>query len=158
MDGAGDSSANIPIIINRRVVVLVLSLLALFAPMFCYISQVAFYIFSATWVYIQSGYDVQFTSQIILMIPILALRLVYVYQVHRYYEGLTTRLRTLLLGILAEGPGVFMLFLMLIALLVPSLWLYFSIPTPLLFLSGILILWRRPLPEPKTPWNGVSGV
>ena len=150
-----DSSVKITLV-NRKVVVLVLSLLALFAPMFCYISSQATYVFSATWVYSQAGHDAQISSQILTMIPIVALRLVFIYQVHRYYEGSTTRLRTLVLGILAEGPSLFMLLLMVVALLVPSFWLYLSIPTPLLLLSATLLLWRRPLPEPKTPWNGVS--
>jgi hypothetical protein len=76
--------------------------------------------------------------------------------VHKYYEGSITRGKTLALGILADGPGFFMLLLMVTALLVPSLWLYLSIPTPLLFLSGTLILWRKPLPESKAPWNDVD--
>ena len=142
--------------VNSKVVVFGLSLLALFAPIFCYISSAATYVFSATWIYSQSGHDVQFSYQILTMIPIVALRSVFVYQVHRYYEGSTTRLRTLIVGILAEGPSLFMILLMVLALLVPSIWLYFSIPTPLLLLGGTLLLWRRPLPEPKTPWNGMS--
>ena len=150
-----DSSDNIGLV-NRKVMVLVFSLLALFAPIFCYVSSVATYVFSATWIYSQSGHDVQFSYQILTMIPIVALRLVFVYQVHRYYEGSTTRQRTLVLGILAEGPSLFMLLLVLVAFLVPSIWLYLSIPTPLLLLSGTLLLWRKPFPEPKTPWNGVS--
>lgn len=149
-------SDSIRILVNRRVVVLALSLLALFAPMFCYISSAAIYVFSATWIYIQSGHDVQLVFQIMLAIPITALRFVYVYQVHKYYEGSTTRGKTLALGILADGPGFFLFLVMVVALLDPSLWLYIFISTPLLFLSGTLILWRKPLPEPKTPWNGES--
>ena len=136
--------------------VIVLSMLALFAPMFCYFSGAAIYVFSAILIYIQSGYDIQIAFQIILAIPVTTLRFGYVYQVHRYYEGLTTRGKTLALGILADGPGFFLFLVMAVALLVPYLWVYIFIPTPLLFLSGSLILWRRPLPEPKTLWNGES--
>ena len=160
MTGVVDSSGNIPMLVNRKVVVFVLSLLALFAPIFCYVSRMAIYVFSATWIYSQSGHDVQLAfTESMLLIPVTALRVVYVYQVHKYYEGSITRGKTLALGILADGPGFIMLLLMVTALLVPSLWLYLSIPTPLLFLSGTFILWRKPLPESKAPWNDVeSGI
>jgi hypothetical protein len=156
MTGVDDSSGNIPILLKRRAVMLVLLLLALFAPIFCYVSRVAFYIFSATWIYSQSGHNIQLALEdFMILIPVTGLRVIYVYQVHKYYDGSMTRRKILLLGILADGPGFFMFSLMVIALLVPSLWLYISIPIPLLFLSGSLILWRKPLPESKTPWNDV---
>jgi hypothetical protein len=152
MSEVDDSASNVPMLVNRKAVVLVLSLLALFAPIFCYFSRVAIYVFSATWIYSQSEHDVHLAfDEIMLLIPITALRVAYVYQVHKYYDGSITRKKTLPLGILADGPGFFMFLLMVVALLVPSLWLYVSIPTPLLFLSGSLILWRKPFPESKTP-------
>jgi len=152
--GVNDSSGDIPVIANKRAITLMLSLLALFAPIFCYISAAAIYIFSATWIYTQSGYGVHLAfDDILLLIPITTLRIAYVYQVNRYYEGVITRKKTLALGILADGPGFFMFLLMVVSLLFPSFWLYKSIPTPLLFLIGTLLLWRRPVPESKTPWN-----
>ena len=152
--GAKDSSSEIQVIANERSITLVLFLLALFAPIFCYISSVAIYVFSATWIYVQSGYEIRLViSDILLLIPISSLRIVYVYQMNRYYQGLTTRKKTLALGFLSDGPGFFMFFLMTISYLFPSIWLYKSIPTPLLFLFGTLILWRKPFPELTAPWD-----
>jgi len=155
MVGVDGSSTNTHFLANRRVLVFVLSLLTLLAPMFCYISSVDIYIASATWIYSLSSQDV-FFFPIMFTIPLTMLRFLFAYQINRYYEGMTTRGKTLALGILADGPGFLLLLVMVITLLVPSLWVYIFYPTPLLFLSGALVLWRKPIPKPKTPWDGFS--
>jgi hypothetical protein len=155
MTRVDSSSASIRIVVNKRVVLFILSILSLFAPMFFYISSVDVYVFSAAWIYSLSGHGVLFFP-IMFTIPLSMLRLLFVYQMYKYYEGSTTRRWTLVLAILADGPGFALFFVTLISLLTQAPWVYMFYPTPLLFLIGMFILWLRPLPEPRTPWNGLS--
>ncbi|MFQ5832518.1 MAG: hypothetical protein ACE5H4_07440 [Candidatus Thorarchaeota archaeon] len=158
-----DTSTEYHSVVNRRVVVIVLSALALFAPMLCYFSGTAINLLALTWRYIQFRDEVYFgildPLSSIFMMPVLIFRCAYVYQVYKYYQGATTRRRTLVLGIMSEGPGLLMFSLMVIALLFPSLlWLYLSVPTPLLLFAGAAIVLLRPVPELTSPWNGLPSL
>jgi len=102
-------------------------------------------------------------------LPLLFLRYIFVYLMYRLYTGKTTRKRTLLCGIAAELQiPAFYYILTLPSLLFypPGYGFYFPliIPTPLLFISGYLIIRIRPPAtdaswieeEPKSQWWGSS--
>ena len=77
--------------------------------------------------------------------PLTALRLIFVYQVFRYYENRSTRATTVLVGLVAELP----------MWIIRSTFLWESptpIPTPFLVIFAIAIMWRLPYSEPLKPW------
>jgi hypothetical protein len=153
-----DSTIEVKDVVDRRLVAIGLSALALLAPIFCYVSQVSVTIFAALWAYIDYGYGTHFgfvePFQLAFTGPFLALRLLFVYQVDRYYQGVTTRRRALVLGLVADGPGLFMALLMLATILLPlPIALYVFIPIPLLLMAGGIVMWLRPVPEPVSPWD-----
>ena len=86
------------------------------------------------------------------MFPFLLLRMVPVSMMYRYYNGKTTRKRALI--VCCVGDGIFLL--VSIPMIITSIIFaggYYVIPLPIQMIVAILILWRSPLPEPKTPWG-----
>ena len=87
-----------------------------------------------------------------------SLRPVFAYQMVRYYNGRTTKLNTLLVGVASELLVLVVTNLMTIVqwvlspyrdeMLVPLFG-----PIPVLFLTGLVIMKLRPLPEITTPWQ-----
>ncbi len=86
------------------------------------------------------GYD-----HLLSAFPFTASRLIFVYQVFRYYENRSTRATTILVGLVAELPMGVIGSLFLLANGIP-------IPTPFLVIFAIAIMWKLPYSEPKTPW------
>ncbi len=86
------------------------------------------------------GYD-----HLLSAFPLTASRLIFVYQVFRYYENRSTRATTILVGLVAELPMGVIGSLFLLANGIP-------IPTPFLVIFAIAIMWKLPYSEPKTPW------
>jgi len=108
-------------------------------------------VLAVVWAYIDYGYGTHFgivePFQLTFTIPFLAFRLPFVYQVDRYYRRATTRRRALMLGVVADGPGLFMPLLMLATILFSlPIGLYLFIPTPVLLLAGALVMWLKPVP------------
>jgi len=84
----------------------------------------------------------------IVLFPFGILRVVFVYQMVRYYRGWSTRNRTILAGVLAENPLV-----LLNSLLSLFMWPYLIISTPLMLVSALVFLWFTPYPVPQTPFD-----
>jgi len=90
----------------------------------------------------------------ILLIPLIALRLLFVLQIFRAYNGRTSGRAALYVGVLSE--------LYLVIVNVPN---YISritatfsagsiyVPLPILLLVGALLIWRFPPFVPSTPWE-----
>ena len=86
----------------------------------------------------------------ILVLPLIALRLLFVLQLYRVYNGQTSRRAAVIVGIVSE------LFLVITNLLRSSPTFStggFYIPIPILLLVGGLLLWRFPPFVPSTPWE-----
>ena len=125
--------------INHRMVCLIVGLFALFAPVVLIIQFFDIIIIAMTWYYwTYSGFNVIYPLNIIIFLIIL-LRIIFVYQIFRYYEGRISRRKTIALGIFAE--------------LLPYLGVWsppiplFPIPTPLMLFSALAFMWFRPYEE-----------
>lgn len=79
--------------------------------------------------------------------PVTAPRLIFVYQVSRYYEKKSTRSTTVLVGLVTELPMWFIL-----SLTTLSDFRGIAVPTPFMAIFAIIIMWKRSYSEPKTPW------
>ncbi|MHA2119455.1 MAG: hypothetical protein ACW98J_11095 [Candidatus Thorarchaeota archaeon] len=85
------------------------------------------------------------------MAPITLLRLIFVFQIFRYYGGKTTRKRTVIVGALIESP----LWISFIIFILPNLWgITISLPLPFLFIAGVLIVLRYPHHEEEDKYEG----
>ena len=83
------------------------------------------------------------------------MRLVFVYQMHRYLLGLTTSKRTIIVGILSELQIVIMILPVFIILsLLGTFELIFGlfIPIPVLLLVGLVIMRVVPSNKIESPW------
>jgi hypothetical protein len=86
----------------------------------------------------------------IIVIPMIVLRLLFVFQLYRVYNGQTSRGAALVVGIFSE------LFLVIINVLKASPTFSLGtlyIPLPILLLVGALLFWRFPPFVPSTPWE-----
>ena len=136
----------------------ILSLIGLLAPVLLNINSYGFSsgigIQSILWMYFPgSGFTFIPPYMLTAMFPFILLRFVPVLQLHRYYNGKTTRKRALLASLV--GDGYFLIFgipIFIISLLYASP--YLMIPLPFQLIVTILILFRYPIPEPTTPWDG----
>jgi len=89
----------------------------------------------------------------LLGLPLIVLRLFFVYQLYRAYINKTTRNSALIWGVLSELYLVFMnLPSYLVTIATGSIGGLF-IPLPFLLLFGGLILWILPPFVPSTPWQ-----
>ncbi len=84
-------------------------------------------------------------------LPITFLRVVFVYQIYRYYQGRTTRGRTLLAAAAGELQVTIMgLFFMSMPTF--SLTVQFLVPTPIMFVAGLVMIKMAPTNQLSTPW------
>jgi len=89
----------------------------------------------------------------LLGLPLIALRLLFVYQLYRAYISKTSRSSALIVGVLSELYLVFVnLPSYLVSIATGSIGGLF-IPFPFLLLVGGLILWLVPPFVPSTPWQ-----
>lgn len=135
----------------------------LFAPLFIIYQQsgfswyLSFQSFMWTFTLSSSMYGPEFMVLppfvLLVMFPIVILRLVPVSQIYRYYQGKTTRRRTLIALFIGDG---FFLFYALIPFIMLPMWMFMvAIPIPAQIIFGALMLWRSPFQEPRTPWDSV---
>ncbi|MFX1607102.1 MAG: hypothetical protein ACFFDD_14505 [Promethearchaeota archaeon] len=81
--------------------------------------------------------------------PLTCPRLIFIYQISRYYEHKSSRAMTVLVGILTDIPMWFVSLLLIYS----GLWgPTISIPTPFMALFGIIMMWKWSYPEPQKPW------
>ena len=143
-------------------------LLGLFAPLlimiysYSWVTQIM--IQSLFWTYYASGsmYPSQGFSLIhpsvwISIWPLVLLRLVPVSQVYRYYKGKTTRRRAVIASMFGDGFFIFYILIMLIISYMIGMPIgMFPIPLPFQLLFCVIMLWRYPIAEPTTPWEGIE--
>ncbi len=111
------------------------------------------YSFSSSGPY-DSGFSTIHPYAFASMFPFLLLRMVPVSQIYRYYNGKTTKKRALIASIVGDGLFLFVGILFLFIGFGYSG--MFMIPLPFQVIFGFLVLWRFPIPEPTTPWEGTS--
>jgi hypothetical protein len=137
----------------------ILALLALLSPVFGMINDFG----SGTtelqamlWSYYSgSGFRLNDTFPLTVYLPFILLRFIPVLQLYRYYNGKTTRKRTVLSVFVGDAYFIFMgLPSFIISLIFSSYLLIFC--SPFQSLVALLILWQWPAPESITPWDGVS--
>ncbi|MHA2143742.1 MAG: hypothetical protein ACXADD_19870 [Candidatus Thorarchaeota archaeon] len=76
-------------------------------------------------------------------------RLIFAYQVFRYYENRSTRALTVLVGFVTELPmWIAATMLTAIGAWSPSI----TVPTPFMVIFSIVMLWKWPYSEPEMPW------
>lgn len=153
---------------SKRIVGVTL-LLGLFAPVlltiYLYGMTLQIMLQSLFWTYYYvpssmfpySGFNIMPPSAIIILFPFVLLRLVPVSQIYRYYQGKTTRRRTLIASVF--GDGFFLFYILILLIIYSALGIPFGafpIPLPCQFLFCIVMLWRYPIPEPTTPWEGME--
>jgi hypothetical protein len=88
-------------------------------------------------------------------LPFTCLRLVFVYQIHRYLLGRTTRKRTIIIGILSELQLLLMTLPIITILLLlgnTDIVSGFFIPIPVLLLVGLVIIRVVPVSAIESPW------
>ncbi len=87
-------------------------------------------------------------------LPFMFFRLVFVYQVYKYYLGTTSRKRVVITGILGELQFPIISLLMIpICLSNPNLAVIISIPIPILLIAGFLMLRYIPKPKGISEWT-----
>ena len=140
------------------VVGLVMAALAVLTPFLIQITNTIITIVTTTWMLQISSYDSSFRlfplRDWLISMPFTLPRLVFVYQMARYYNGKTSRSNTLIVGVLSEiWLFVIIGLLNMIALVSSLVLLDTTIPLPLLLVMGVILLWRRPMTQPTTPWD-----
>ena len=126
-------------LINHRMVCFIIGSFALFAPVVLTISSFDITIIAMTWYYWTfSGFNVIYPLNGYIFL-IIVLRIIFVYQIFRYYEGRISRRKTIALGIFAD-------LLPYLGVWAPPIPL-FQIPTPLMLFSALAFMWFRPHEE-----------
>ncbi|MCK5264062.1 MAG: hypothetical protein KAR03_00510, partial [Candidatus Thorarchaeota archaeon] len=87
-------------------------------------------------------------------LPFMFLRLVFVYNIYKYYLGATTRKRVVITGILAELQfALISLAIIPFGLSSPGIAAILSIPIPILLIVGLLMLRYIPKPKGISEWT-----
>ena len=143
-DTDGDQRLGSPV--NPRIMAVIAGVVVLLSPMIITLTSSILSIHAMSW-YIEFrwygvvvGYDHLFSA-----LPLTASRLIFVYQVFRYYKHRSTRATTVFVGLVAELPMGIIGSLFLFANGIP-------IPTPFLLIFAIAIMWKLPYAEPQKPW------
>ena len=89
-------------------------------------------------------------------LPYVGFKYLFLFLIYRYYRGLTTKKRVLLVGILSELQG-FLFFgtgHVIAAIIGTISWIdvYWMIPTPFALVTCIMLLILAPRSEPKITW------
>ncbi|MHA1483757.1 MAG: hypothetical protein ACTSPR_00390 [Candidatus Thorarchaeota archaeon] len=151
-----DKQAN-PITIG--IVMTLVALLAPFTVSFYGYDRLYFSMIGILWNFTSSPYyytSLEITNIYILpiVIPFVFLRLAYAYQMVRFYKGLTTKKRTLALGIVSELPfAILLLPFLFLSFLDPYGSIMLVGPTLILLIVGILIIRLKLPPEYLETWE-----
>ncbi len=142
---------------SLTVLIVSLLLIALFGPsnLNMYLELGRIYLIGMSW---ELGSFVLSFTFFLVGLPFMFLRLVFVYQVYKYYLGTTSRKRVVITGILGELQFPLISLLMVpICLLNPSLAVIISIPIPILLTAGLLMLRYIPKPKSISGWTELDG-
>ncbi|KXH69971.1 MAG: hypothetical protein AM326_01385 [Candidatus Thorarchaeota archaeon SMTZ-45] len=119
----------------------------------------AVYIFSMTWQItdLATMTIVTFDISLVMVTGLLSfMRPVFVYQLARYYKGITTRVRAILAGIISELQLTAFTALAILYLLsnpIMSFVYIIAVPIPIPLLLGTVFIWLVPVPELAVPWK-----
>ncbi len=136
----------------------VMAALAVLTPFFIQFTNTVITFYTTTWKLQMSIYHNSFRllslGDLLISIPFTLPRLVFAYQMSRYYNDKTSRSKTLIVGVLSEMWLLFIIALLtMIAAASSMILLGTTIPLPLLLVMGAILLWRRPMIQPITPWE-----
>ncbi|MFQ5832517.1 MAG: hypothetical protein ACE5H4_07435 [Candidatus Thorarchaeota archaeon] len=147
--------------VDLRVVCVIIGGFAFFAPIMVYVGPRfgLMTIFGMTWRFdrswVSSSWMVMDPIHVIAPLPFTVWRLVFVYQMVRYYRERGTLLGTVLLGVFAETSLLLAEYIMRV-FSPPTMSLWdpgLTFPTPLMLVVASAFLWLNPLPVPKTPFG-----
>ena len=113
---------------------------------------------AAAWMYQRSSYHTGFRlfrpDEWLFSVPFTLPRLIFSYQVMRYYKGKSSRVNTAIVGFFCETPVLlFTASVYIISFMSSPLFIPLLIPLPVLLVIGLLLMWRRPMIQPTTPWD-----
>ena len=136
----------------------VMAALAVLSPWLIQITHTSITIYTTMWKLQISSYNSSFRllplGDVLISLPFSLPRLVFAYQMARYYNGKTSRSKTLIVGVLSEMWLLFIIALLtMIAAATSMIILDTTIPLPFLLVMGVILLWRRPMTQPTTPWD-----
>jgi hypothetical protein len=149
---------------SPTVITVVMLLIAVFGPVaFNIYPRVGIepmvYLMGMTWqmhplIFVDFMFSIVF---LLFTIPLMFFRLVFVYQMHKYFRRLTSRKRTIIVGIIGEIQfPVIGLFIIPFAINDPYLLVLFSIPIPILLLVGLAIIQFVKVPKPIDGWEALD--
>jgi hypothetical protein len=146
--------------VNPIVVGIVLVLVALLAPFAFSLSGydgLYFSIIGVLWSFTSSPrytyLEITNIFTFAITIPFGFLRLAYAYQMVRFYKGLTTKKRTLTLGIVSELPFAILFIPFFIMSFLDPYGINLAGPTLILLIVGILIIRLKPPPKLPEIWK-----
>jgi hypothetical protein len=141
--------------------VLLLLLIALFAPSHLNIypshGHISYYLIGMCWQIIElslAGFVFSFLFFLV-GLPFTFLRLVFVYQIYKYYLGTSSKKRVVITGIIAELQ-LFLIGLAIIpiGLSEPLIAVVISLPIPILLLVGLVVIHSIQRTQEDTKWTG----
>ena len=138
---------------SLTVLIVSLLLIALFGPsnINIYLELGRIYLIGMSWEL--GSFMLSFTFFLV-GLPFMFFRLVFVYQVYKYYLGTTSRKRVVITGILGELQFPIISLLMIpICLSNPNLAVIISIPIPILLIAGLLMLRYIPKLKGISEWT-----
>jgi len=141
---------------SLTVLIVSLLLIALFGPsnLNIYLEIGRIYLIGMSW---ELGSFILSFTFFLVGLPFMFFRLVFVYQVYKYYLGTTSRKRVVITGILGELQFPIISLLMIpICLSNPGLAAIISIPIPILLIAGLLMLRFIPKPKCISEWTDLD--
>jgi len=156
-------------------IVLLLLLIAILSPAYLNVyPRTGFYpsitIFAMSWQFADYPFsNFMFGPEFLLATSLfMFLKFVFIYQLFKYYYHMTTKNRVIIVGIFSELELTLIgLAIIPLTVMIPSLAVMFSLPIPVLFLTGLLMLKFIPAPpllgdwdeleKPKEWWEGNDG-
>ncbi|MHA2208372.1 MAG: hypothetical protein ACXABV_04315 [Candidatus Thorarchaeota archaeon] len=155
--------AHNPFIIPTNLVTCLMGAVAVLMPYIVQISGTGpdtdMTVAAVTWMYQESSYNTGFRIFIpeewLFSIPVSIPRLLFAYQMRRYYQERTSHVNTVLVGVFSEMPvPLIMAALFLANLSTPvPIFLPTVVPVPILIAVGLILMWRHPKSLPTTPWE-----
>ena len=146
-----------------QIIAILMALIAFLAPVavtgYIYGYSSNFIITAMLWSIYMDGYSIHFQLlniySVLTVIPFLMFRVAFVYQITRYYQGKTTRGRTIIAAVLSEAP---FLAIYIFYILISAFWggIGLNFPLPIMMIVGLLLLWRFPMHEAIVPWEDIE--
>jgi hypothetical protein len=122
------------------------------------VNDLSFQIFAFPWQIVDNELMLLEPFRMTIFFPLIIPRLIFAYMLQRYYEGNTTRARTLLMGLLSELQIIVLsiLVIYLRGLFPLGSYIQVALPIPLLLVLGLILLMIHEEQEPTEPWEGIE--